>query len=396
MRYVFLLVLCLLGSLSGVAQKKPAAPMLHVLYVMEQEDPQYGLLNLRNEEAMSQIVSTVKWGLDYGMTTTYLTKKDFTSSALKKAIAALKTSPRDIIMLYYSGFGLTPPNPKATFANWKLRDVAEMGLSVDVVETWLMAKQIHLSLIIADCSAQQMINPIVAASIGPGPDLRKRVIKRLFVDNCGIVKMGSSLPSALSWANERSTFSIFTGGFSEAFGSLLLTSDPAKLPQITFAYLGQQTKGAMASSLYGLPYKQVPVVEIKSCRRAVRSLIASPVPGTSTDETLNGLLNAIAMNRDSLQRAALVRQLSDYVTDDATVDVERLLEINWQKVPLDPQKELTNYTLQTYLSQLSMPLKTDPQPVWLHSIEIMSKELGSDQTKRINHLRLRETWQKID
>ncbi len=402
MRYFCSLILIILSILSAYADRRPVSPKLHVLYVMEQEDPQYGLLNLGNEELMTNIMQTVKWGLSYSMSTTYLAKKEFTSAALKKAITTLKTSPRDIIVLYYSGFGLMPANPRNKFANWKLRDVAKQGLSVDEVERWLVAKKVHLNLIIADCSAQRVENGRLVASVGLRPDLRKRVIKRLFLDNCGVVKMGSSLPSMPSWVNDSENQSVFTGAYSGAFSDLLLTSDPAMIPKITFNYLSQLTAGRMESKLYGMPYRQVPVLDIKSCKRSVQRTIAPPASDTlSEEEILNGLLNGIAMNKDSLQRAGLINQLLAYCTKEATVEVGRFFGMDgrsalaeWMAIENDAKQ----YGLKDYLSQTQLPFNRDKwQPavagaVRLKSIAIVEKSVNGSLPRQINRFKLREEW----
>ena len=148
MKYLLTLFGALIITLSLHAQK------LHVLFVVENEDPNFGLLQLRSEADMLQILEIAEWGLGYTMEVMHLSKQKFTAADLQQAIGSLPTGAKDIVVVYYAGYGLPPTSNKGYFANWKLRDNPTQGLSVDEVAGWLETKQqaqkLHLGLIISE------------------------------------------------------------------------------------------------------------------------------------------------------------------------------------------------------------------------------------------------------
>ena len=155
MKYLLTLFGALFITLSLPAQK------LHVLFVIENEDSRFGLPQLRNEADMLQILDIAAWGLGYKMEVMHLSKQKFTATDLQQAIAALPTGAKDIVVVYYAGYGLPPSNNKGLFANWKLRDNPTKGLSADEVAGWLETKQkaqkLHLGLMCQNIARKAFI-----------------------------------------------------------------------------------------------------------------------------------------------------------------------------------------------------------------------------------------------
>jgi hypothetical protein len=402
LKQVLQLVLLVFCSLPVTAQKsaKPSStPRLHVIYMLEQDDTTLGLINLRNEELMNQIIKTVEWGLAYSMKITYLSKKEFTRAALSKTIISLKTTPRDIIILYYSGFGIMSTQNTGNFANWKLQDAAVLGLSVGEVEKWLLAKNVHLRLLIADCSAQFVRKDNLEATIGIDQrDPRKQVIQRLFLTTCGLVKLGSSLPLVPSWMDAQG--SVFTKSLNSALQDLLLTNAPAEISTISFQSLNKRTENYMKAGLSGKPFNQAPVLEIKSCRNATQPIVQRATVDPLATETLNSLLNALATNRDSLQRIQIRAQLLGLSQDDAMVEVGRYFLPNDSFILNEDEKLHKTGTLSEYLDQLNKPLKyvengklVDVIGV-LKTITITEKEVDTSVPKPIKRLTIREEYMK--
>ena len=367
---------------------------LHVIYVLEQTDRAYGLLNLGNDQLMTQLVTTVGWGLGYPVSTTYLSNADFSRAALKKTVLSLKTRPQDIILLYYSGFGVVPGTEAGQFANWKLRDAALKGVPVAEVESWLTSKKVHLRLLIADCSAQLMSVPVLSALTGLVPDIRRQVIRKLFLGTCGLVKLGSSIPSVPSWVNQQQTGSVFTNGLHQAFQDLLLITNPANVSLVSFELLRAGTENRVGNTFYRLPYSQKPVLEQRSCRVGVRAAAPPTPPDPLANETLNAWLNAIAHTPDSLQRAQLMGQLLARCPPAAPVQVSRYAP---QAPDAARQQALgppVMYTLTTYLEQLQQAaaLAGTAQPLFFHAVSVVDKALDRQAPQPIRRLVLREEW----
>ncbi|RYF77300.1 MAG: hypothetical protein EOO39_04245 [Cytophagaceae bacterium] len=399
MKHICLLLLVTFSPLVGLAQKKSTKPALHMLYVLEQEDPDYGLLNLRNEELMNQIINTVNWALDYTMTTTYLVKKDFTSVALKKAITSLKTGPQDIVVLYYSGFSLPATTSASKFANWKLRDMPEQGLSVDAVEQWLVAKKVHLKLLIADCNAQLVTPPV--KEDGPPRfgqmiarvDFRRWVTNGLFLDSSGVVKIGSSLPANPAWANTADSHSLFMGALSSSFQHLFKATQKTA-PPLTFQALMQQAAGQMSTLTNKGVYSQVPVLETKLYKKSKPAVIDTNPTDTLTTEALDKRLFAIVISKDPVQRVGIAKQLLAYCMPGAMVTVNRTFTSGPNMTPNFIE---ANYPFRDYINQVHLPqpkpeglrLKGEP---YLQEIKVGKMEQTKSAIRRIKNLVIYEIW----
>ena len=282
----FLLMSCTLT----LAQKKPTfklkrqLPRLHVIFAMEPKGVEYGRLNMENDSLMTEFVKTVQRGLEYPMQIRRLDEKHFTRKALQDTIAALKTTPDDIVILYYSGYGISSPDTTKKFANWRLHedngirqsffsnwnshDEKEKGLSVREVESWLgdKNKHPHLALLIADCTTEQIKQlyplPMTLGTV----DLTREIIKQLFIKHTGIVKLGSSASVAPGYINTIGSVpgTIFTNGLQAGFSYMLDYTDPSDLPNISFEDLRSLTESYMSEKLAMGNYRQVPVLEMKN------------------------------------------------------------------------------------------------------------------------------------
>ena len=252
-----------------------SAQQLHVVYVMEQDDVRMGLINLRNDTLITDMVHTIRRGLNFSLTIRRLAQKNFTPDVIRQTLSRLNTRPQDVIIVYYSGYGLPPSNPASQFANWKLNDGPKKGLPVDSVATWVRAKSAHLGLIIADYSPESVKSRILVASVGQTIDLSREVLRQLFVRNCGLVLFGSASPSKPSFMRIGSPGTGVIPESEEISGSAFAMSlrggvnklcelNPIELPTLSFKTWQSYTQGGVDVSIRD-PYEQRIVLEERRC-----------------------------------------------------------------------------------------------------------------------------------
>ncbi len=394
MKYVLTLLGALFMALSLHAQK------LHVLFVIENEDSKFGLPQLRNEADMLQILDIVKWGLDYKMEVMHLSKQKFTAIDLQQAIDSLPTGAKDIVVVYYAGYGLPPSNNKGFFANWKLRDNPAKGLSVDEVAGWLETKQkaqkLHLGLILSEYSAQSIhSSQRVPDTLGTSIAYRQQVVQKLFLGQCGIVKMGSSLPYEPSWVNKNHSASLFTESLVRAFERMLMPLDSSALKHVSFQQFHAYSSSYLKRYFNNIPISQTPVLEVRSCKDSTSSIIIESQPDSvaAPIKIVGGLLNSLAQNKDTLQRHQIKQQLAAYFTPNATVRVVRWYGMN--RIPKPKE-----YALETYFDTIHLPSKNPgtqeiiPNMMYLHIGKIETDNPHSKQPL-IKQLSVSETWGNV-
>lgn len=396
-QYMKTLLLVFFGffiSVSIYAQK------LHVLFVIDNEDTNFGLLQLRNESDMIHILEIVERELDYKMEIIHLSKQKFTANDLHQTIINLPTGENDIVVIYYAGFGLPCPNKSNLFAHWKLRDNPAIGLSVDEVASWLEVKQkanqLHLGLILSEYSAQSIHSPNrVPDTLGTSMAYRKQVVQKLFLGQCGIVKMGSSLPYEPSWVNENHSAPLFTESLVRAFDKMLMPLDSSGLHCVSFRQFHAHSSSYLTRYFNDIPISQTPTLEIKSCEGSTFRSGGGATSDSSAVavKVLGGLLNSLAHNKDPLQRQQIKQQLAYYFTPDATVRVVRMYGMN--RIPKPKE-----YTLGAYLDTIHLPgmnpstQETLPNMMYLYigKTETDTTLLKSSLVKRLS---VSEIWGNV-
>ncbi len=394
MKYLLTLFGALIITLSLHAQK------LHVLFVIDNEDPNFGLLQMRSEADMLQILEIAERGLGYTMEVMHLSKQKFTAADLQQAIDSLPTGAKDIAVVYYAGYGLPPANNKGYFANWKLRDTPTRGLSVDEVAGWLETKQkaqkLHLGLILSEYSAQSIhSSQRVTDTLGTSMAYRQQVVQKLFLEHCGIVKMGSSLPNEPSWVNKNHSASLFTESLVRAFERMLMPPDSNALKHISFQQFYAYSSSYLNRYFNHIPISQTPVLEIKSCEDSTYSTTIEARPDSLADpvKVVGGLLNSLAQNKDTFQRHQIKQQLAAYFTPNATVRVVRLYGMN--RIPKPKE-----YTLESYFDTIHLPGKNPgTQEVIPNMMYLYIGKIETDNTHShrplIRQISVSETWSNV-
>lgn len=216
--------------------RPPASqPQLHVVYVEEQNELELVRINMENDSLLAQVINKIALGLTYQIQYWRVPKEHFTSQNLKETVSSLQTNPKDIIIVYFSGYGIAATAPNANLANWRLDDVAERGFAVSELEKWLKAQKAHLSLILADYNTETTLKEgAIAGTVAYTVNLEREILKRLFVQNCGIVKFGSSLNPKFRYQGNGNAGSLFTNAFNKAFLTILDNTRPAELSTVSF------------------------------------------------------------------------------------------------------------------------------------------------------------------
>ena len=93
MKSLFIIFCGLFISVSIHAQK------LHVLFVIDGEDTNFGLMQLRNESDILSILEIVERELSYKMEVIHLSKQKFTTNNLHQTIDSLPTGENDIVVI---------------------------------------------------------------------------------------------------------------------------------------------------------------------------------------------------------------------------------------------------------------------------------------------------------
>ncbi|GAB2535444.1 C1 family peptidase [Spirosoma aerophilum] len=296
MKHILFLTLFSLFSSVATAQK------LHVIYIMEPDDVSMGLINLRNDTLITDMVHTIQRGLNFSMTITRLSPNSFTQKAVQETLSRLNTHPRDVIIVYYSGHGLPSGNAANQFANWQLNDGLKRGLPVDSVAAWVRAKSAHLGLILADYSPEAVKTYQAMALVGRTVDLSREVLRQLFVRTCGLVVFGSAASTKPSYmrigppesagtgANlEEISSSAFAGSLSLALKDLC-QMNPGELPTLSFKSWKSKTQMYVNRSIND-PYEQIVVLDERLCPSSNSSTSRQPTrQPSSNSQFLNASL----------------------------------------------------------------------------------------------------------
>ncbi|GAB4032015.1 C1 family peptidase [Spirosoma gilvum] len=279
----FTLSILLLSCTLTLAQPKPKlqvqTPQLHVIFAMEPKGVEYARLNTENDAVMTHFVETIEQGLGYSKQIHRLDEDHFTARALQDTIKALKTTPNDIIIIYYSGYGIAPSDTTEKFANWRLDKEKELfslanllpttkketGVPVSEVENWLRAKNVHLGLLIADCSNEPIEHMGTGASLEGTVDLTPQIMNKLFNETKGIVRLGSSASSLPSYFKKNDSGTLFTRCLDYGLTYLLDCTDPSRLPNLSFEDLLLWTNATMnGQQLANSNYNQRAVLEVRT------------------------------------------------------------------------------------------------------------------------------------
>ena len=224
---------------------------------------------------------------------------------------------------------------------------------------------------------------------------RQQAVQKLFLAQCGIVKMGSALPYEPSWVNKNHRASLFTESLARAFERMLMPPDSSALKHISFQQFHAYSSSYLNRYFNDIPISQTPVLEIKSCEDSTYSttIEARPDSLAAPIKVIGGLLNSLAQNKDTFQRYQIKQQLAAYFTPNATVRVVRLYGMNRISKPKE-------YTLESYFDTIHLPGKNPgTQEVIPNMMYLYIGKTATDNTHfhrpLIRQISVSETWGNV-
>ena len=400
------------------------AQTLHVVFVADLQDAQFGMMSIRDQEAMTKVVETIQWGIGYKLQTTYLSpnNKNFTAEVVKKTINTLKTQPNDLIFVYYSGLGYYPSeNKEATIAsrNWfsnifsrsaasvsskakpfrasdfpsfQLNGYEKNPLSLDDIADLITAKGVRFGMVMADCrnSFPAPLTTVVASSIIT-EDIRKLVIRKLFLEPCGVMKIASARQGESVYTNVFRNSSAFTTAFSSTFYEVLLMTTFKTLKDVSLNKLLNDAQKMMESGPvhqgglggYVTPEKMPHALwKMNDCNTSLKKIV-TPLPSYDQVPTIKDLQKEFRLLigiQNAADRTKQIEKLSTYFDKNASVKVTR----SAQNDTLNRQATIP---ISEYLQGMEKP---NPKLVEIRLHPVYIKR--TDDFRLIKEIITEETW----
>lgn len=139
----------------GVTETR--AEKMYLIVVANTDDPKIGTSTKKDYEKITTLFT--KMAEDAGiqqLEKIFISGNDFSKANVEKAIDALKPSPIDIVIFYFSGHGFRFTKDKSTYARMSFRtkintDVIVHNLSLEDVYNQIKNKHPKLTMVIGDC-----------------------------------------------------------------------------------------------------------------------------------------------------------------------------------------------------------------------------------------------------
>jgi Caspase domain len=341
-RNILLLFLLLIFS-------KIDAQTLHLIMVSDYADPKFGIVSQADEESILNVFTTVEWAINYKLSTTYLNSnnKKFDSKNVLKSINSLQTKPEDMIVLFYSGFGYYPTKSESTFPSFKLSDYKKAPLSLDDIADKIKVKTIRLGIVLADC--RDSFQPLSKGPPPPPPqdgmglfeDFRRIMLRKIFLEKSGILKVASSSKGESTWKLLKKNNSVFVSSFRSAIGIQINSKSTANVSLDSVLRISQsimnikleefdETKEQSVNWVF-TPYEKNKIALFKQYN--FESFV---IP--SYDE-LKEELTLIANSNDKIMRDSSSKKLIEMFTKDAKVELKM------------PEGQISTLSIENYISQ---------------------------------------------
>jgi hypothetical protein len=393
------------------------AQTMHLVLLSDVEDLKLGFQTLKDEERVVKFFDFSAQNLGYQFKATYLNKQNFTAKAARQTIEKLATTPNDIICFYYFGLGYFLPNSQ--YPAFKVKKYQTAPLTLDNIGDALSAKKARLRLAFADCReditfARDTIYTDLRASFSAKTDFTKPLLKSIFLDECGLIKVSATAPNEkatirktiLAKIHSRTLESsgtdtinngaIFTHIFLNQMDRFL-DGNWENIPDANFQYILQGTRATFSfqsRTSNGRTPPQTPNWNVKSCQMpnmAFAQMAATPARISPNLKYPVG---------DSLIELAFNHLISLQKTEDRKAYSERLKDIFSQFALAGEQGKVTSLvpTNGNNIGKKERPFSVDK---YFKTLEIYNPKLTQikvNKTKSfsatVTYIELTETWKK--
>lgn len=341
------IVLLFLFSLAARSQT------VHVIFVADEEDAEFGVASISDQDDILRMFTSVKNHLGYKLKTAYFNKSNFTSLKVREALKKLKTRRRDIVVFYYSGKGYYPRNSTSSFPYLKLKGFKSNPLSLDEVARIVDSKREAIGLIIADCRDEKSPFPATPASFSVNEDdefVDKLVTEKLFLSNCGVIKLASSRKGQPTYTNKRGTASVYTNGLASTYFNLMSFTTLNMVDNLSLLALL-----ASSNNMAGVRGQTVNL-EYLPCKETRRRIIKKfpPYANVLMFGELSQRLKRLVRVKSNTSRKAIIRELSRNFSNEAMVTVKKLQKINGENAVSVKTFKIADYwqSLETFDSKV--------------------------------------------
>lgn len=216
-----------------IAAWQTQAQKLHLIFVSDYENKDFGMISLKDEDIVGTMFKKVGTQIGYQLKTTYINKntpEGFTIEGVWAAVKDTSIQAKDIVIFYYSGFGVyTAKNalPSLQLNNKSLLSFDRYTeLPLDHIASFLQTKGIRLGMVMADC--RNTLTTRYPTPLSRNTEVRadrsKEILKKLFLgESCRILKIASAQKGQPVFSMQRN--SVFTYSLTEAFEDMLATKN---------------------------------------------------------------------------------------------------------------------------------------------------------------------------
>lgn len=321
------------------------AQAIHLIMVSDYADSIFGKVTVENETNIEQMFQRVSTNLGYLLNKTYLNtgNKLFNRTQIISKLNNLKTSPEDIIVFYYDGFGFYSPTSKSEFPIFTLDKSNDKILSFDDVATILTLKNNRLAIVIADIrnTENQQLSEMPVGTILAAENLGKIITKKIFLAQSGIYKILSAKKGMPSYPH-------FTESFVDAFFGNLEISESESIKQMSLDNVMGLTQ-TFINSRISLSVNKAPQEILWSFTKLNKKVKSYQPPELNipTPQELKVQIELLINTVDKTMRAKIESDTRTFFAPNATIELMIIPKDSLQAVNLPIKLSLDQYIKQS-------------------------------------------------
>ena len=198
MRYILLLL-----ALIGCGQNICNGQSFYAVLVADTKDPELGPSCEKDLTQMSAALKNIAAKINFRYTEIICSQDQFGKAGIENALSGLQCTPKDIILFYYTGHGISSPADQTRFPILRLN---EQQVSLESIHTKLKEKKAGFCLTFGDCcnnllseaGTPRRANPVFR---GIGVSKDGEILQKLFVQSKGDLILSSARKGERATAN---------------------------------------------------------------------------------------------------------------------------------------------------------------------------------------------------